>query len=85
MNYIMSHLYVKKESAKDQIMQRIENWALGYNMPPIWFIVSLVLIAALGIVVLVGASVYCMQKGYRFWGVDWSRGNVGQIGVGCLR
>ncbi|KMK76208.1 hypothetical protein [Alkalihalobacillus pseudalcaliphilus] len=85
MNYIMSNLYVKKESAKDKIMQWIENWTQGYNGPPFWFIVSLIVLAAIAIIVITAASIFCMQKGYSYYGVDWKKGNVGQIGVGCLR
>ncbi|GIO23009.1 hypothetical protein [Oceanobacillus sp. J11TS1] len=85
MNYIMSNLYVKKESSKDKIMQQVENWAQGYNAPPLWFIVSLVLLASIAVVVVTAASIYCMQKGYSFFGVSWNKGTSGQVGVGCLR
>lgn len=85
MNNISTSLYLKKESAKELIMQRIENWTQGYDAPPLWMIVSLVVLAALAIIIVTAASIYCMQKGYGYFGVNWSKGNAGQIGVGCLR
>lgn len=85
MNNVSMKLYFQKENAKEKIMRKIENWTQGYNAPPFWAIVSLIVLAALAIVVVTAAAIYCSMNGYRYFGVNWSKGNVGQIGVGCLR
>ncbi|WP_017472491.1 hypothetical protein [Amphibacillus jilinensis] len=85
MTNAMVQMYFRKERFKDNLIQKVYDRIEGYNAPPLWAIVALIVLAALAIVVVTAASIWCMRRGYRFFGVDWKRGNAGQVGVGCLR
>lgn len=85
MNSVMIQMYFGAQTLKDRFVRKIYNVAEGYNAPPLWAIVSLIVLAALAIIVVVAASIWCSSRGYKYFGVDWNRGSTGFVGVGCLK